>query len=326
MSAEPVEQPGRGALRSASFGDRREAGGYLRPPGTARLRLRNALRTLRSRKKLTAGLIVLLFVILVGVFSGEICNLIGQGQNPISIGFGPRFAPSTWATPLGTDEYGRDILALTVTGLWTSLKVGFYAGVLSTLIGVTIAFFAAYRGGLMDSTLRTVTDTFLVVPALPLLIAFTGFAKNVSLFEVALILAVFSWAFAARPIRSQVLSLRTRGYVDLAKVSRLNTVEIVFEELVPNMLPYIILGLSFAVIGAIFALISLEIIGLGPTNLIDLGLLINSAISSGALTLGAWPLFVGPIVAIVLLFGALSLINIGLDEVFNPRLRRVAGV
>ena len=110
-------------------------------------RARNVLRALRSRKKLTAGLIILLFVILVGVFSGEICDLIGQGQNPISIGFGPRFAPSTWATPLGTDEYGRDILALTVTGLWTSLKVGFYAGVLSTLIGVTIAFFAAYRGG-----------------------------------------------------------------------------------------------------------------------------------------------------------------------------------
>ena len=294
MSATPMEQPGRGALPVSVIRTTGATAGGYRAIRDSPLRFRNALRTLRSRKKLTAGLIVLLFVILVGVFSGEICNLIGQGQNPISIGFGPRFAPSTWATPLGTDEYGRDILALTVTGLWTSLKVGFYAGVLSTLIGVTIAFFAAYRGGLVDSTLRTVTDTFLVVPALPLLIAFTGFAKNVSLFEVALILAVFGWAFAARPIRSQVLSLRTRGYVDLAKVSRLNTVEIVFEELVPNMLPYIILGLSFAVIGAIFALISLEIIGLGPTNLIDLGLLINSAISSGALDAGGVAALRGP--------------------------------
>ena len=289
-------------------------------------RVRNVLKALSSRKKLTVGLIILLFVILVGVFSGQICDLIGQGQNPISIGFGPRFVPSTWATPLGTDEYGRDILALTVTGLWISLKVGFYAGVLSTLIGVTIAFFAAYRGGFVDATLRTVTDTFLVVPALPLLIAFTGFAKNVSLFEVAVILAVFSWAFAARPIRSQVLSLRTRGYVDLAKVTKLNTVEIVFpKKLVPNMLPYIFLGLALSAIGAIFALISLRL-SAWAANLIDLGLLINSAISSGALTLGAWPLFVGPIIAIVLLFGALNLINIGLDEVFNPRLRRVAGV
>jgi peptide/nickel transport system permease protein len=109
-------------------------------------------------------------------------------------------------------------------------------------------------------------------------------------------------------------------------VTKLNMFEIIFEELVPNMLPFIALGLALSAVGAIFGLIALEIIGLGPTNLIDLGLLINSAISSGALTLGAWPLFVGPIVAIVLLFGSLNLIIIGLDEVFNPRLRRVAGV
>jgi peptide/nickel transport system permease protein len=288
--------------------------------------IRNSVRALRSRKKLTVGLAVLVFVILVGDLSGEICNWIGHGQSPISVGFGPRFAHSSWANPLGTDEYGRDILALTVTGLWTSLKVGFYAGVLSTLIGVTIAFFAAYIGGVMDSTLRTVTDTFLVVPALPLLIAFTGFTKNVTLVDIAIILAVFSWAGAARTIRSQVLSLRTRGFVDLAKVTKLNMFEVIFEELVPNMLPYIALGLALSAVGAIFALVALEIIGLGPANLIDLGLLINSAISSGALTLGAWPLFVGPIVAIVLLFGSLNLIIIGLDEVFNPRLRRVAGV
>ena len=279
-----------------------------------------------QRKKLVVGIVVLTTVVLIGALSGQIDSLIGNGQNPLQVGFGPRFGHPTWADPLGTDEYGRDILALTVTGLWTSLKVGFYAGILSTVIGIVIAFFAAYKGGALDAVLRTVTDTFLVVPSLPLLIACTGFAKSVTLFEISIILAVFSWPGAARAIRSQVLSLRTRGYVDLAKVTKLNTVEIIFEELVPNMLPYLALGLALSAIGAIFGLISLEIIGLGPTNLIDLGLLINSAISSGALTLGAWPLFAGPIVAIVLLFGSLSLINIGLDETFNPRLRRVAGV
>jgi len=284
------------------------------------------LAKLVQRKKLVVGIVVLTTVVLIGALSGQIDSLIGNGQNPLQVGFGPRFGHPTWADPLGTDEYGRDILALTVTGLWTSLKVGFYAGILSTVIGIVIAFFAAYKGGALDAVLRTVTDTFLVVPSLPLLIAFTGFAKSVTLFEISIILAVFSWPGAARAIRSQVLSLRTRGYVDLAKVTKLNTVEIIFEELVPNMLPYLALGLALSAIGAIFGLISLEIIGLGPTNLIDLGLLINSAISSGALTLGAWPLFAGPIVAIVLLFGSLSLINIGLDETFNPRLRRVAGV
>lgn len=283
------------------------------------------LTTLRRNKKLAVGLCVLVLVVLVGVLNGQICAWIGRGQSPIAIGFGPRFAHSSFAYPLGTDSYGRDILALTVTGLWTSLRVGAQAGLLSTAIGVTIAFFAAYKGGWLDGVLRTMTDTFLVVPSLPLLIAFTGFAKNISLTEISLILAVFSWPGAARAIRSQVLSLRTRAYIDLAKVTRLNSVEIVFQELVPNMLPYIAVGLSFSAIGAIFALISLEIIGLGPSSLIDLGVLVNSAIESGALTLGEWTLFVGPIVAVCLLFGSLNLINIGLDEVFNPRLRKVAG-
>ncbi len=286
----------------------------------------NTLRALGSRKKLTAGLAMLLLVLLVGILSGQICDWIGHGQNPISVGFGPRFAHSSWTTPLGTDEYGRDILALTVTGLWTSLKVGFYAGVLSTLIGVPLPSLRPTSGGVMDSTLRTVTDTFLVIPALPCSSPSLG-SPRTSLCSTS----PLSWRCSAGPappgpIRSQVLSLRTRGFVDLAKVTKLNTFEIIFEELVPNMLPFIALGLALSAVGAIFGLIALEIIGLGPTNLIDLGLLINSAISSGALTLGAWPLFVGPIVAIVLLFGSLNLIIIGLDEVFNPRLRRVAGV
>jgi peptide/nickel transport system permease protein len=288
--------------------------------------LRATLRTLRQSKKMTAGVVILVIMILIGAFSHDICDWIGRGSSPLEVGWGKNFGHSTFKNPLGTDSDGRNILALTVTGLWTSLKVGFLAGVMSTVIGVVIAFFAAYKGGWLDAILRTVTDTFLVVPALPLLIAFTGFAKTVTLVEICVILAVFSWAGAARAIRSQVLSLRTRGYVDLAKMTKLNTVEIIFTELVPNMLPYIALGLSLSAIGSIFFLASLEIIGLGPGNLIDLGWMINAAIHSGAFTLGDWPLFMGPILAIALVFGALNMINIGLDEVFNPRLRKVAGV
>jgi peptide/nickel transport system permease protein len=288
--------------------------------------VRNILKTLRGSPKLTAGLTMLLIVVLIGVLHGQIVHLIGGGQNPISVGFAPKWQSPSGHDLLGADTYGRDTLALVVTGLWTSLRVGFYAGVLSTAIGVTIAFFAAYKGGPVDAVLAAITDTFLVIPTLPLLIAFSGFAKNVSLVEISIILAVFSWPGAARAIRSQVLSLRTRGYVDLAKMTKLNTVEIIFQELVPNMLPYIALGLALSAISAIFGLISLEVIGLGPSSIIDLGLVINSAIQGGALGLGHWPLFVAPIVAVCLIFGSLNLVNIGLDEVFNPRLRKVAGV
>jgi peptide/nickel transport system permease protein len=191
---------------------------------------------------------------------------------------------------------------------------------------VIIAFLAAYKGGWFDSVLASVTDLFLVIPTFPLLIAFSGFAKKVSLLEIGIILAVFSWAGAARAIRSQVLSLRSRPYIDLAKVTKARDMEVIVYELLPNMLPYIALGLALAAIGSIFGLVGLEIIGLGPSGLVDLGLLINTAVTSGALSLGAWPIFVAPILLITILFFALNLINVGLDEAYNPRLRKVAGV
>jgi peptide/nickel transport system permease protein len=123
-----------------------------------------------------------------------------------------------------------------------------------------------------------------------------------------------------------VLSLRSRPYIDLAKVTKARDMEVIVFELLPNMLPYIALGLALAAIGSIFGLVGLEIIGLGPSGLVDLGLLINTAVSSGALSLGAWPIFVAPILLITILFFALNLINVGLDEAYNPRLRKVAGV
>ncbi|MFZ0215503.1 MAG: ABC transporter permease [Candidatus Dormiibacterota bacterium] len=283
------------------------------------------LRLLRRSPKVSVGLAIAVLIVVVGVLHAPIVQAVGQGQDPLTIGFAPRFLPPSTSHLLGTDADGRDELALIVTGLWTSLQIGLLAGVLSTIIGVVIAFVAAYRGGIFDSVLSTITDLFMVIPTFPLLIAFSGFAKTTSFVEIALILAVFSWAGAARVIRSQVLSLRTRPYIDLARATKESDLEIIFLELPPNMLPYIALGLTQAIIGSIFALVGLEVIGLGPGSVIDLGLLINVALGSGALTLGAWPMFVGPIFVIVLLFFSLNLVNLGLEEVYNPRLRKVVG-
>ncbi len=289
-------------------------------------RLRGFGTALRRNRKLSIGLGLLVLVVLFGALHAPIVSMLGGGQDPMAIGFAQRWMTPSADHPLGTDSVGRDVLALTVTGLWTSLKIGALAGVLSTIIGVIIAFLAAYKGGWFDSVLASVTDLFLVIPSFPLLIAFSGFAKKVSLLEIGIILAVFSWAGAARAIRSQVLSLRSRPYIDLAKVTKARDMEVIVFELLPNMLPYIALGLALAAIGSIFGLVGLEIIGLGPSGLVDLGLLINTAVSSGALSLGAWPIFVAPILLITILFFALNLINVGLDEAYNPRLRKVAGV
>jgi peptide/nickel transport system permease protein len=282
-------------------------------------------RWLRHKPKLSIGLLLLFLVVLFGALHSPIVHAIGHGNDPMAIGFGGRWEQPSGSHLLGTDSVGRDVMALLVTGLWTSLKIGLLAGVLSTVIGVIVAFYAAYRGGWLDNVLATVTDLFLVIPSFPLLIAFSGFAKKVSLFEIGVILAVFSWAGAARVIRSQVLSLRTRPYIDMARVTKSRDFEIITTELLPNMLPFIALGLALAAIGSIFGLVGLELIGLGPSGLIDLGLLINTAVTNGALSLGAWPIFVAPIGLITILFFALNLINVGLDEAYNPRLRKVAG-
>jgi peptide/nickel transport system permease protein len=287
--------------------------------------LRGVARALTSNWKLTTGLVLLLTLIALALLSPLISAAIGKGKDPVAIAAYQKWlvpSPQHW---LGTDQFGRDVFAMTVEALRASLQVGAIAGVISTVVGVIMAFLAGYKGGVVDGVLSTVTDMVLVVPSFPLLIALSAYTKNVGIVEVGIMLAVFSWPFAARTIRSQVLSLRARPYVELAKVTKFRDIEIIVYELLPNMLPYIGVGFASSALGAIFALVGLEVIGLGPGETIDLGKIIFSAINTGAMTLGAWPMFVAPIVLLTLLFAALNLINIGLEEIYNPRLRGVAG-
>jgi peptide/nickel transport system permease protein len=279
----------------------------------------------RTSPKLLVGFVILVFLFVVAIVHPWIVDLIGRGRNPIDIGAYTAWLRPSGAHLLGTDRYGRDVLAMTVTGLWASLLVGVMAGVLSTIVGIFVGFTAGFKGGKVDAFLATTTDMFLVVPALPLLITLSAYSRNLSLWQVSLMLTVFSWPFAARTIRAQVLSLRSRPYVDLARANKMTDMEIIFQELVPNMLPYIGVGLANASLGAIFALAGIEILGLGPSGAIDLGLMIGWAVSWGSMSLGAWPLFVAPVTVLSVMFLAVNLINVGLEETYNPRLRRVAG-
>ena len=283
------------------------------------------LQGARRNPKLTIGVVILTLVLLAAILNGPLLALDAGHLGRDPLGFGP----DHWALPdsrnlLGTDGVGRDVLALIIVGLVTSVKIGLIAGVCSTVIAVVIAFIAAYKGGIFDIALAGFTDVFLVIPTLPLLIVLSAFDKNVNLVQIGLVLAIFSWPGAARHIRSQVLSLRSRPYVDLAKVSKLNDLEIIFKELLPNMAPFVALGMAYAVVASMTALIGLEVIGLGPSGVIDLGLVLNYALG-GALTIGAWGIVVAPILLLALIFFALTLVNIGLEATYNPRLRKVAG-
>jgi peptide/nickel transport system permease protein len=281
--------------------------------------------TIRHSPRLATGLALLALMILLAVLSPVLVDAIGNGKDPLELATYERWLVPSPDHLLGTDQFGRDVLAMVISATSVSLQIGAIAGVISTVVGVIVAFVAGYKGGWVDNVLSTFTGILLVIPTFPLLIALSAYAKNVSLFQVGVMISIFSWPFAAKTIRSQVLSLRSRPYVDLARVSKARDLEIIVTELLPNLLPFIGVGFASSALGAIFGLVGLEVIGLGPGGVIDLGQIIFNAINTGALTLGAWPMFVVPIALLTVLFAALNMINIGLEEVYNPRLRGVAG-
>jgi peptide/nickel transport system permease protein len=246
--------------------------------------------------------------------------LIGD-IDPMQTGSFMVFESPSRAHPLGTDRYGRDVLALVLVGLPNSLKVAAIAGIISTVIGSVVGFVAGYKGGTTDAVLRTFTDMMLVIPTLPLLFIMARYMSSLSIAVLGVLLAVFSWPFAARVIRSQVLSLRERPYIELSRMTRLSDREIIVQDILPNMLPYIGMGLAISSVGAAFAMVGLTIIGLGPTNQMDLGTLIFFAQQWGVLSLDKWAIFAAPAALLILFFLGVALINQGLEEFYNPRLR-----
>jgi peptide/nickel transport system permease protein len=275
----------------------------------------------QSSPRFRVGITITLTLIVTALLSDVLIRLVIGDRDPLATGsFGIFEDPSSehW---LGTDRYGRDTLALVLVGLPNSLKVAAIAGGISTVIGAVVGFVAGYKGGKVDGVLRSFTDMMLVIPTLPLIIIMARYVRHLSIPILALILAAFSWPFAARVIRSQVMSLRERPYVELSKITRLSDREIIVQDILPNMLPYLGIGLATTSVGAAFALVGLTIIGLGPSDTIDLGAILYLSQQWGALSLGKWPILVAPMALLILFFLGAALINQGLEEFYNPRLR-----
>jgi peptide/nickel transport system permease protein len=278
-------------------------------------------RIWRSSNKFRFGATILMVLLAIALLNPLLVRLAIGNANPLQSGTFGIFLDPGRQNPLGTDRFGRDVLALVLIGLPNSLLVAAIAGGISTVLGVIIGFVAGYKGGKTDAVLRTITDMFLVVPTLPLIIVLAAYSRRVTILQLGLILAAFSWPYAARVIRSQVLSLRERPYIELSRMTNMRDREIIFQDILPNMLPYIGIGFAGAALGAAFALVGLEIIGLGPSDTMDLGLLINFSQGWGVLSLGKWAILAAPVTLLILLFLSVALMNQGLEEVYNPRLQ-----
>lgn len=234
-------------------------------------------------------------------------------------GFG---APS-WDHPLGTESNGRDMLAVLIVGAPRSLRIGLIAAGIGMLVGIALGFTAGFMGGWVDNIIRTIADAFITIPSLAVLIVIAAYVRTISVENMALLLALFAWPGPTRLIRSQVLTLRERGYVQMARLSGASRFDIMFKEMMPNLLPYLAASFTGNVSGAILAATGLEALGLGPTRIPTLGMTIFYAIRAAAILRGMWWWWGFPILLLVIIFVGLFLMTIGLDEIANPRLRGV---
>ena len=236
---------------------------------------------------------------------------------------GPGFGQPDAAHPLGTESSGRDMLALLLVGTPRSLRVGFIAAGVGMLVGIVLGFSAGYLGGWLDAVIQVLADAFITIPSLAVLIVIASLVDQITIENMALLLALFAWPRPTRYVRAQVLSMRERGYVQMAQLSGASSFDIMFKEIMPNLLPYLAAAFIGTVSANILAATSLEALGLGPTRIPTLGMAIFFAISNSAILRGMWWWWGFPILILVIIFVALFLMNIGLDEIANPRLRGV---
>jgi peptide/nickel transport system permease protein len=273
-------------------------------------------------RKLITGLTILILIALAGVLGDLFWDLRLARVATSPQDLPPAFMPGgTWEHPLGTENSGRDMLAVLLVGAPRSLRIGLIAATIGVVVGVILGCLAGFLGGWVDRLILIISDAWITIPSLVVLITISAYVRQISAETMAILIAMFAWPGTTRLIRSQVLTLRERGYIRMARLSGANTFDVIFREMMPNMLPYIAASYTAAVSGAILAAAGLEALGLGPTRIPTLGMTIYYANQASAVIRGMWWWWGIPIAALVIVFSGLFLMTTGLDEIANPRLR-----
>lgn len=279
--------------------------------------LRNTLVYVVSSPKMLIGLALLSTLFLIG-FAGPLFVDVSLAE-PISVRTN---LPPSWTHPLGTDSGGRELLAVMIAATPQTLRMGIIAGAIGVTIGVGLGLVAGYFGGWWDRIISAVTDTMLTIPPLAILLVVAAAVRSITVEMMAIIIASLSWMFAARVIRAQVLALREANYVQMARLSGMGSISIIFFEILPNIAPIAFAALVGATSSAILAGMGLEVLGLGPQGTPTLGMTIYWALLYSAFSRGMWWWWGPPVLILALLFIALFFISSALDDVANPRLRK----
>jgi peptide/nickel transport system permease protein len=267
----------------------------------------------------TAGLVLFAVFVFLAIFGSTLAP-----YDPSAIGE-EVLAPPSAAHLLGTTQTGQDVLSQLLVGTGATLEIGFLAGVVATALSVIVGVSAGYFIGGGGEVLSLLTNVFLVIPGLPVLIVLTSYVPRAGAWEMALVLALVGWAWGARVLRAQTLALRQQDFVQAAKAAGESSLRIIFFEILPNEIAIVATSFVYTVIGAISFYVALAFLGIGNINIWNWGTMLYYAESNQAITSGAWWWYGPPGVAVALILLALVMLNFGIDEFINPRLR-AAGI
>ena len=282
-------------------------------------RLTVVLRYLRRNPSLAIGLTIMLLLVAFTVIGLLTVNT--KHAYPLSV---RSKQPPSAQFPLGTDFFGRDLLAAMVVGMWQTALIGVLAGAIGTLIGVVLGFTSAYFGGFIDVMIKGICQILTPIPVLliQVVIAASLDKRSVTIYTMTLIVVLLAWMGPTLVIRAQVLTMKERQFVSVAKLSGVGNLGIIFGEIMPNLLPFIVSAFVVQVFASVFASFNLSVLGLGPLREPLMGNIIWAAQGQAAFFNGWWWWPVWPALALMLILASLALVIMGLDEFSNPRVRR----
>jgi len=273
-------------------------------------------RIMTSNRKIATGSAIVGFFVLVALIGPLFVR-----QNPLTYTLTLTQPPSA-AHWLGTNQGGQDVFSQLIIGTRSSMFWSFLTGLIVVAIAVTIGLVSGFFGGIVDDALSLVTNVFLVIPSFPLAIVAVQYFNHSTL-TIALVVALTNWPWGARVLRAQTLSMRNREFVTAARASGERAWRLIFFEIFPNEIAIVAASFITTTIQVLLAVAGLEFLGLGDPTAVSWGNMLYSAYNSSALLLGAWWWFAPPGICIALLGGGLALLNFGVDEIADPRLREV---
>ena len=271
---------------------------WRRLPGTAR-----------------AGTILLGVFILAAIIGPQVIPYDPNAVSPLTL------KPPSAAHLLGTTQTGQDVLSQLLVGIRLTMELALYVGVIATALSVLVGVTAAFLGGIWDDFLSLLCNVFLVIPALPLLIVMLGYFPQRGQLPEILVLSILGWAWGARVVRAQALTIRNRDFVAASRETGEKGWRIILFEIIPNIVSLIAASFVNTVLYAIGASVALAFIGVADVSSWSLGTILYWSQSANSLQLGAWWWFVPPGLTVALIGTALVLLNTGIDELSNPRLR-----